>query len=242
MIARFPSQKKRRPNRPVTRWPGLCLLLAALATARVAHAQEYNETILEPQALRLQVTGAYGGVLAEGDYSTDSVIGQNGATGTYEQIFLGPVFGLDAAGSIYHPNLLSFTLDGEISPGYAIEKTRSSTYNSDSGTGFTILGNYDARFTFLGEKPYRATLYITQSYTDQDLDEFTQTQVDTFTYGGTLGYQSGPVPFTLGAAEQWQNTYGGPYQITSRQESLSFDARNTRVSGESTLDYLYNEY
>jgi len=224
--------------------PGPVALAFALASALflAAACPGIAQDVLEPQALRLQVTNAYLGVLANGNFEKDTVIGQSNETASYNQLFLGPVIGLDAYGSIYHPNLLNFTLDGEIAPGYTFSNTHSSTYLSTAGTGFTLLGNYDVKFNFLENKPYGASAFLSQSYTDQDLDFFNQEQISTLFYGVNLGYQTGPVPFTIGITRMQQYTTGGPYEVTTDETGLTFGANNTRASGQSTLSYAYTDY
>jgi hypothetical protein len=214
----------------------------ALAILVAAAGRGVAQDILEPQALRLQITNASAGFLVDGDFEKETVIGPTNATASSHQLFLGPVFGLDAYGSIYHPNFVSFTLDGDIAPGYTFANIESPTYRSTAGSGFTLLGNYDARFTFLQGKPYSATAYLSQSYTDQDLDFFSQQQVSSLTYGATLGYQAGPVPFTIGVSRLQQDTYGGPYSFSTEETGLTFDARNARASGQSALNYTYTDY
>lgn len=223
---------------PLRRW---IVMGAFICITGSVSAQEYTSEIIEPQALRLQVNDAYAGILIDGEYEHDSALGNN-ATATYDRLFMGPEFGLDASGSIYHPNFISFSLDGDISPAYTTAKTHSEFINSSQGSGFAFLGNYSAKMIFLANKPYNVTLYLDQSFNDQQLDFYDNQQVSTITYGASFGYQAGIVPFTINISQEEQHTYGGPYETDSEEESLSLNARNTHPTGTATLNYTYTDY
>jgi hypothetical protein len=213
---------------------------AFIATAGSAAAQDFSQEIVEPQALRLQVSNAYVGCFVNGDFQQTTTAGQTGAD-TYRRLFIGPDFGLDASGSLYHPNFINFTLDGDVSPGYLSEKSNGA--GSTGGSGLAVFGNYLANLTVLQEKPYSANFYLSQSYSEQNNDFFNQEEINTLRYGATLGYQAGPIPFTINAWRQQEDIYGGLDNSSTQQESaLTLDARNKRASGESTLNYALTNY
>ena len=220
-----------------------CAILAAfIAAASPAAAQEDESEILEPQALRLQVTDAYLGVLAIGQYNQSTISGQNGAA-TNENLFIGPDIGLDAFGSIYHPNFINFSVNGDISPGYNTQKSNQTGAASTGNSGFAVLGNYVANFNVLQEKPYRSTFYIDQSYSEQQNDFYNEIQESSLRYGANLGYQAGPVPFTINIWRQQLDTSGAVNENSSQEETgLLFDASNKRASGGSSLNYSLTDY
>ena len=213
---------------------------AFIAAAGSAAAQDFSQQIVEPQALRLQVSNAYVGCFINGDFQQTTTTGQTGAD-TYQRLFIGPDFGLDATGSIYHPNFINFTLDGDVSPGYLSEKSNGA--GNAGGGGLAVFGNYLANLTVLQEKPYSSTFYLSQSYSEQNNDFFNQEEVNTLRYGATLGYQAGPIPFTINAWRQQEDIYGGLDNSSTQQESaLTLDAKNQRTSGESALNYALTNY
>jgi len=215
------------------------ILAAFLAAVSPAAAQDEAPGVFEPQALRLQVSDAYLGLLVNGEYQQNSTGANDSAT--YQYLFIGPDVGLNANGSIYHPNFINFTLNGDISPGYLTEKT--NTAGNHGIHGFAVIGNYLADFTILQEKPYRANIYLDQTYSQQNDDFFNQVQVSTLRYGANLGYSTGPVPFTIDCWRDQQETYGGTDQNATEQETvLAASASNKRATGETTLNYTYTEF
>jgi hypothetical protein len=220
----------------VRRWLTLIALVAALSPAS---AQLRSRQIAEPQALRLHIIESYTGFYIEGIHE-ETDFGSSGSSVSYDRIFMGPLFGLKASGSIYHPNLLTFTLSGEASPGYSEEKTRSAV--SITRSEFRVLGNYLANSIFLGNKPYRTSVYISENYSYRDYDFFNRVEVDTLRYGATTGYRAGPVPFTINLWRRNEETFGLADSSSIRETGLTFDAQNDRAFGRTTFNYTFNDY
>ena len=186
--------------------------------------------------MRLQVTAASLGVRIDAQSETTTYTGAGG-TATYERLFMGPVFGLNATGSVYHPNLLTISLGGELSPGYEFENF--GAVGPSKRTAFHLLGNYQANFVFLSSKPYGASISLSQNYTYRDYDFFNRVEVNSMRYGATLGYQAGRVPFTINVWQRDEQTYGQTNDTSLQETGVTFDARNTRETGESTFNYTY---
>jgi len=238
-----PPRPFRKPWNAAVAGSAALALAVLLVAARPAAAQDDDESeILEPQALRLQVADAYLGVLVNGDYNQSRITGQNGTSTDYS-LFFGPDFGLDAFGSIYHPNFINFTINGNISPGYLTERGNENGVTPTGNSGFAVFGNYLVNVNILQEKPYRATLYLDQSYSEEENDLYNEIEVNTLRYGANLGYQSGPVPFTLEVWRQQQTTSGAADETSSEQEyALIFAASNKRAAGDTALNYSLSDY
>ena len=195
--------------------------------------------ILEPQTLRLQVDNAYTGVRLEAETETNKYTNSE-PDSTYDRYFTGPVFGLSANGSVYHPNLMRFTVDGEISPGYRKETSNSAVYQGTKES--LILGNYFVNCIFLGEKPYRFSLSLNQDYSYRDYDFYNRVEVNSIRYGGSFGYQAGRVPFLLNIWRRYEDVYGQASNSNLEETGLSLDAHNPRASGETSFTYNFSEY
>ena len=214
------------------------LVFAVAAVAIPASGQDGSRGYLEPQALRLQITAASVGIRLEAA-SEKVTSGNSGGTISFDRVFMGPVFGLNATGSVYHPNLLNFSVSGEISPGYEIENSSIASLSKRKELRF--LGNYGANFVFLSTKPYRFSLLLNQSYTFRDYDFFNRVEVNSLRYGANLGYQAGRVPFTLNVWQRSESTFGLTSSTALDETGLTFDAKNTRASGESAFNYTYTK-
>jgi hypothetical protein len=224
--------------RPSLRRSLLVLLLVA-GFIQPAAAQLRSRPILEPQALRIQIIEAYTGVYMEAIHEETDFGGPSGPV-KYNRIFVGPLIGLKAAGSIYHPNLMTFTLSGEGSPGYSHERTRAAV--SADRNEFRFLGNYIANLTLLGSRPYRSVFSLSQSYHYRDYDFFNRVEVDTMRYSAAFGYQAGPVPFSVNVWRRTEETYGLTSDSKLEEVGLTFDARNERERGASSFNYTFSDY
>jgi hypothetical protein len=209
-----------------------------LAATGPAFGQYYRSQILEPQALRLQITNVYTGLRLEASDERTTYSDSSGNS-TFKRLFLGPVFGLDANGSIYHPNLLTFSIDGEFSPGYEYQRSNAPGFEDKNGP--MMLGNYQVNATLLGNQPYRLSLYGGQSYNYRDLDFFNQVEVFGWRYGAIWGYQKGPVPFSINVWRRSEDTNGALFNSSLLETGLEFNARNTRASGETSLNYTLTD-
>jgi len=211
--------------------------LAALLSCTGAEARAPQ--ILDPQALRFQITDTYLGMRIEAEHEETTFAGSS-TTSKYDRLFVAPIIGLNAFGSIYHPNLLSFTLNGEFSPGYTTEE---STYTlSTKRKEYRELGNYYANLIFLGEKPYRSSIFLSQNYTYRDYDFFNRVNVNITNYGANLGYQTGPVPFTFKVWQREEDSLGTTSNSWLKETGAILDARNTRESGETTFNYTVTSH
>ena len=192
--------------------------------------------VVEPQALRLQISNVHLGLRVEAEQE-DTIYAGSKSAATFERLFMGPIIGLTAAGSVYHPNLLTFSVNGEFSPGYNIETTTYS--NSTNRKEIRYLGNYYANLILLQEKPYRSTFYLSQNYTYRDYDFFNRAEANIWRYGANLGYQEGPVPFTIDVWQRKDETFGESIASSLYETGVTFNARNTRESGETTFTYTH---
>ncbi|MGN6644128.1 MAG: hypothetical protein ACTHKU_14115 [Verrucomicrobiota bacterium] len=218
------------------RWLTVAALLSAINPAL---AQMRSRQIVEPQALRLQIIESYTGVFFEGVHEKTDYGGKSGSV-SYDRLFVAPLIGLNMSGSVYHPSLLTFTINGEAAPGYSHEKTTSGA--TSELNEYRVLGNYLVNGTLLGSKPYRTVLFLSQNYSYRDYDFFNRVEADILRYGATTGYREGPVPFTINVWRRHEDTFGLSDDSSLRETGLIFDANNDRDSGSSAFNYTFTDY
>jgi hypothetical protein len=214
-------------------------VLAFLEVGWHAAAQLRYED-LEPQLFRFDVSGGSLGFYAEG--STQQTSYQSGLSETYQRTFYGPSIGLIADGSIYHPDLFQFTLSGDGAVGWTTQKTTTPGAPPVIFNQWDILGDFSANGILLANKPYRSTLFVTDSHSFQEYDFFNQVLIDSLRYGFTSGYSQGPVPFTINLSHTDQDTSGLGYLTTLQETTLLLDAHNDRPSGNTTLSYTLDDF
>jgi len=89
------------------------LILAATAIGLRAFGQaRYLQRYQEPEWSRFRITDISVGGYAEGTFDQND-FKNSGTTVTHERVFVGPALGLNAVGSIYHPNLLTYYLNSD---------------------------------------------------------------------------------------------------------------------------------
>ncbi len=100
-------------------------LVAATAVSLAALAQDDE---LEPRWLRLEIPQTSVGLEVEG--LTEN-LNSSGLNSTHNQLSIAPVVGLQTRGSIYHPDLISFDLNGEGGWGWVSDTVKSSGIRHD---------------------------------------------------------------------------------------------------------------
>src|SRR5208283_445700 len=155
--------------------------------------------------------------------------------------YLAPAIGVEAMGSVYHPNLFAFDMAAE--PGYAYQKiVNVGAGSSGSSTENTYLQTYHGSGTFFRTMPFATTFSATAGHETQQYDFFNQATVDTQGYGVSTGYHSGPVPVTLSYQQSHEDSTSIGQETILDQKTLDFHARNERTDRDSTdVTYHYGE-
>jgi len=204
----------------------------------VASAQARYRMIEEPQWLKLQVTRVSGGLYMEGERQHSQFA--NGASADYNRLFVGPLIGLDLAGSIYHPNLCRLAFNSEGALGWEKEFVDSTT--SETRDKFQYLGNLNASAFLLANKPYHGTLFGNYSHTFRDYDFFNRVTVDAWRYGAGLTYQHEPFTFNAAYAHRDEDVSDQAAPSTSHEDTVGFEAAHAREQGGTALTYSFNRY
>lgn len=243
--ARLPGERtdsiRVRLRRPL-RWAALALTaLAALDSARgQTSGLGKPPERLEPKWLRFDLQEADLGLYSEGQMEK-STYQNSGTQVNYQRYFLGPLFGLNGTGSIYHPNFLSLAVNGEGSYGRTWTTIKSAGVTTTQNEN-DFLGNLSASGTFLQEKPYATTAFINWDHTTRSYDFYNQLTVDSKRYGVNTGYR-GEAFSLLGAYWHRDEESHGYQQFTQSHEDLAnANANWTRPTGGSTLNYSYDQF
>src|SRR5690242_19426479 len=129
----------------LSRWRRGCALISLLGAATVARAFEEPE---ESSWLTFRRSEGYLSLdaAAEQDNSGSS----KGGNTTVNRIYLDPVLGIGVDGSLYHPDLLSFSLKPEFQ--YVWQQVGSVGGSASTTTSWMPGGT--GTFTWLQTKPY----------------------------------------------------------------------------------------
>lgn len=229
--------------------------------------QDRMPRLEEPQWLRLRINEVSVGAYAEGDFESTRYRDSN-TEAFYERLFIGPLLGLNINGSVYHPNLLSFQLNGEGSAGWGYETVQTSSTRIKRDE-LEWLGRFNASAQIFDSKPINGTLWANYDHTFRDYDFFSRMTVDSWRYGGRATWHEGPWHLTLNYSRRDEDVYGRPYDVTvvepviingvdtgayttnnvrrsgittSSEDVLGFDARHERGHGGTTFNYTLNRY
>ena len=203
---------------------------------------------LEPQPLRLQLSEGEVAVTVDDEQErrTDGGTGEDLQQSYFR---VQPTVALTFRGSVYHPNLLDFSVRPELGYMWVDKQADSFTnlFSSGRGQESGLIQNYQAMADFLREKPYALHLMAGRSLQDREDDFFSRSQVDTSYYEGRWGYVSGLLPFTLSGRHVDESTRFGDRPYDSSEDVYEFYMSNNRETrGNSSLtltrrDYQYAE-
>src|SRR5712691_6852476 len=89
----------------------ILLMLLFLAPNAFSQAR-FIPTYVEPKWFTFRLSEVSAGIYAEG-VSDQRNFKNSGITVSHEHLFIGPLLGFSANGSIYHPNLLTYAINSE---------------------------------------------------------------------------------------------------------------------------------
>jgi hypothetical protein len=221
-----------RPSRRLRFWlPVVVSIVAALA----ALAQDDE---LEPRWLRLEIPETSVGMEVEG--LTESQNG-GGLNSTHNQLSLVPDVGLQTRGSIYHPDLISFDLNGEFGWGWLSDSVNSSGSVTTRNENDTLL-RYLAQINLLPAKPYNATFSAAQDHTYRTYDAFDSYTVDSTRYSGRFGWVTPALELNADMGYRDDNSSGLNGSSDVVENYLNLYGTQKRQNAQSTLTYRYDQF
>jgi len=217
-----------------SRWCKQCAIVSILTIALVAAGYDLPE---EPRWLTIRPTESYLSLDAEGQQQTTTA-GSSGST-TAQQIYLAPAIGFGFDGSVYHPDLLSFSLRPEFQ--YVWQQTRFDSGQPSEVTSW--LPNGTGTLTLLQTKPYFTTLSLSGAHDIHQYDFFNSATEDLRMWGVNTGYRTGPVPITVGFQQSELDSDGLSQHSVFNQTTLNLHAHNDRADANMTdLSYQYGRF
>ncbi len=177
------------------------------------------------------------GVDAEGSTEQTTI---RGSSSTYDHIFITPLVGLRSTGSIYHPNLLTFDLSGEL--GWGWDSTSSSSPGvSQARNENAELMRYLVELNLFSTKPCNGSVFAAQDHTFRDYGTFNTYTVDTTRYGGRVNWAAGDL--TLNADLGYRNEQAAGLTDSSElsETYLNFLGIHNRKFGQTTFTLHANE-
>jgi hypothetical protein len=170
------------------------------------------------------------GLRVEGDQEQSTV---NGSTSTYSQLSVTPTVGAEMSGSIYHPNLCTYNLNGDFGWGWD-NTTTDAPGDHQTQNNSSKLNDYLAQFNILEEKPCNGTAFASHDHTRQDYSSFDTMTVDDTRYGSGFNWFSDrtTVNATAGYWDEKNTGLTGYSQLS--QEYFNLIGVNHRVNGGQT--------
>jgi hypothetical protein len=218
-------------------WLALVLFCCAWWSAR---GQSTRRVVEEPRWLKYDIREVSAGVLVEGSYEETSFAGSDTKV-SHNRIFVGPLFGLTAGGSIYHPNFMRYDISAEGAYGHTWE-TIDRGGSSISREQWQYLGRFDATASLLAHKPYNAQIFGGYDHSYRDYDFFNRVIVDTWRYGARAAWSIENLFLNASYTHRDEDVSGLNIDTQSRDDTIAFSARHDRQTAGSSFNYTYNEY
>jgi hypothetical protein len=229
--------KTLRSNRS---WSWLAALAGLTGSGDAPAQTRYVQPQVDPQWMRFNIRDTSLGLAAEGERSV--VKSQSsGADSSYERLFFGPSLGLNFDGSIYHPNLLQYSVESDNIFGWNKERT-TQPGGPQTRDEFQYLGRFSSRADVLPGKPYHGSLFGGYSHDYRDYDVFNRAIVDNWNYGARADWDLHPMSF--GASyhhyDDQISTLSG--LSSSSSDTVGLSVAHTRDAGQTSLGGSYSQY
>jgi hypothetical protein len=218
-------------------WIGLALFCGAAWSAR---AQSTRRAVEEPRWLKLDIREVSAGVLAEGSYEETS-FNHSGTKVRHDRLFVGPLLGWNAGGSIYHPNLLRYDINTEGAFGWSQDTIHAGT-QATMREELQYIGRFNAVGHFLGNKPYNGEVFGAYDHTYRDYDFFNRVIVDSWRYGARAAYSTENLFLNSSYTHRDEDVSGLRANTTSHNDTITFGARHDRKTAGTTFNYSYDQY
>ncbi len=220
-----------------TRWFGFFLICCAAWPSR---AQSTRRVVEEPRWLKFNIREASTGVYAEGIYDETSFDNSDTKV-SHDRFFVGPLLGISAGGSIYHPNLLRYDIQTEGAVGWSQSSVRTSTKTTTTEE-FQYLGRFNGVGHILANKPYNGEIFGGYDHSYRDYDFFNRVIVDSWIYGARAAYSTENLFLNSSYTHRDEDVSGLNVNTASQDDTVTFSARHDRKTAGTTFNYSYNQY
>ena len=178
------------------------------------------------------------GLEMDGSTESDRI---NGATSTYDTLFITPTAGLRTSGSVYHPNLLAFDFDGEMGWGWDQMRTTSPGYSQTINES-DELNRYILQVNLLDEKPYNASFFASEDHTYRDYGSFDTFTVDSSRYGGRMNWDTEYLNLNTDFGYRDETDTGLVDSSEVAETYFNFLGINKRPGGQTTLTARWDTF
>ena len=232
-----------RAGRRALKYGLLRLALApavALACSGQTFAQNYRARyarVEEPQLFKCQLNRLQGGVFVEEDSSSTSF--NDGSVIRYERSFIAPSLWWGLSGSIYHPKFLQYDISGDGAYGWGRE--RIDTDPANEIREMQRYGHLTGTATILAGKPFNGVIYGNYGRSFREYDFFTRSTVESSGYGTRWSYRKNSLDLVSLYSHVDETTIDTAIPYSSQQDTVSLDARKTRLHGASSMNYTMNQ-
>lgn len=158
-------------------------------------------------------------------------------TSTDRQV-LQPLLGVGVAGSVYHPNLVSYHFNTEL----GLTWQQLSQRPGRDASSNSLLQRYHGLLEFVKAQPYATTIFADKEEIYRDYDFYSRVRVNSERFGLRTGYSTGPVPVSLSATHYEEREVESGRPSHTVEDTLAFAAHNARRTGNTDLNYTYNDF
>lgn len=224
----------------------LAPLLVLLAFTFRVDAGNTGNASEEPQLLKIKSVDA--NLVLEAEQLTGSTKAHDGSRQVDEESTrIWPLLNLNMRGSVFHPNLLEFSIDGDL--GYTWENGSIRTVESpatdttDQRNGTTALRRYDAQLLFLQEKDFPLSLSASHAITRRDYDFFRRVTVESDNYGANWSLKNKEWPLSIALSHSLEDIQDPDRPETDENTRALISLRNQRSIHDLTdLRYSLDDF
>jgi len=178
-------------------------------------------------------------IKTDAELERDTFTSKTGGGATYtDSFYLSSSVGLGWYYFLYHPDLLTFSLQPEL--GYNLQQFDNTGAQSHQNS-LLLDGTFNA--TLLQLKPYATTFNYGRTHDEFQYDFFNSATEDVQTWGANGGYREGAVPVICSFQQSLTDSSGLSQNSTANQTTAGVAAHNTRaLDNYSDLTYQFSQY
>ncbi len=214
-------------------------IFTSLLLAGIAQRMAPSARAEEPRWFRLNgIPEASVGMEVESSTETTRI---GGSESSYEHMFITPLVGLQTSGSIYHPNLLTFDLNGELGWGWD-SMTSKNTGATQTRNESDQLNRYFAQINLLQAKPYNASFFASQDHTFRDYGTFDTFTVDSERYGGRINWNKENLSLNTDFGYRDEKSTGLNDSSEIAETYFNFVGLNRRKNGQTAATFRFDQF
>jgi len=209
-------------------------------------AQGMTSTLEKPQFIKLRTIDS--SLIVEAEQRNEKTSADDGSrTVNEDSLWISPLLKLNIGGSIFHPNLLEFSFDGEFGMnwekgevGVVEPPSAGSTTDRDITT---VLQRYDAQLTLLKQKDYAMVFSAGHAVSRRDYDFFKRVTVNADHYGVNWALRDKEWPVSVSLSHRLEDIDDIERPETDENSRMLLTLRNQRSTHDmSDARYSLEQY